>query len=66
MRDKITYYLLLTCFFGGMILSIGTAGASDFGSIGLKQTIIQGTIGIGLTIAGFLGLKIGGYDVWED
>ena len=65
MRDRITYYFLLACFFGGMILSIGTAGASDFGSIGLKQTIIQGTIGLALTVAGFLGLKIGGFDIYD-
>ena len=50
---------LLIYIGAGVIL--GTAGASDLGQIGLIETMIRGIIGVGLSMVGYLGLKIGGF-----
>ena len=47
---------------GGVVLILGTAGASDLGQIGFDEMIIRGIIGIGLTLVGYCGLKIGGFE----
>lgn len=52
----------LLLVFGGVVVILGTAGASDLEEIGLIETAIRGTIGVGLSMIGYLGLKIGGFE----
>jgi len=52
----------LLLVFGGVVVILGTAGASDLGTIGLNEMMIRGIIGLGLSLVGYLGLKIGGFE----
>ncbi len=63
MLDRLVYYFLMICIFGGFLIVIGSAGASDLEMIGLTDLIIRGSIGAVLIIIGVVGLKKGGYDV---
>ena len=47
---------------GGVVLILGTAGASDLGQIGFDEIMIRGSIGVGLSLLGYLGFKIGGFE----
>jgi hypothetical protein len=60
-RDFLKLVSLLLVF-GGVVVILGTAGASDLGTIGLTEMMIRGIIGIGLSLVGYLGLKIGGFE----
>lgn len=66
MFDKLIYVLLLISLFLGLFIIIGTAGASDLESIGLKDFVIRGGIGLILMIIGLVGLEIGGFDICQD
>lgn len=52
----------LLLVFGGVVLILGTAGASDLNQIGFDEMMIRGIIGVGLSLVGYLGLKIGGFE----
>lgn len=52
----------LLLVFGGVVVILGTAGASDLGQIGFYEMMIRGIIGVGLSLVGYLGLKIGGFE----
>lgn len=60
-RDFLKLVSLLLVF-GGVVVILGTAGASDLEEIGLIETAIRGTIGVGLSLVGYMGLKIGGFE----
>lgn len=60
-RDFLRLVSLLLVF-GGVVVILGTAGASDLGEIGLSEMIIRGSIGVGLSLVGYFGLKIGGFE----
>lgn len=62
MRKEFFKLVSLLLVFGGVVLLLGTAGASDLGQIGFDEMIIRGRIGVGLTLLGFLCLKMGGFE----
>lgn len=62
MLDRIKYYLLVICIFGGMFIMFGTVGASDLDQISTERFIVQSLIGLFLLLVGGVGLKKGGYD----
>lgn len=61
--DRLVYHLSLICFFGGVLLAIGSAGASDLGEIELSELIIRGGAGVILAGIGSIGLiRSGGFE----
>ncbi len=60
-RDFLKLVSLLLVF-GGVVVILGTAGASDLGTISLNEIMIRGIIGVGLSLVGYFGLKIGGFE----
>jgi membrane-associated PAP2 superfamily phosphatase len=48
----------ITLIIAGFLLVLGTAGASDLNTIPFSQMILQTIIGLGITIVGFITLKI--------
>lgn len=62
MRKEFLRLVFLLLVFGGVVVILGTAGASDLEEIGLIETTIRGTIGVGLSLVGCMGLKIGGFE----
>lgn len=63
MLAKIINYGGITSIVGGVILAIGTVGASDLELIDLNTLIIRGAISILIVLIGYLVLKIGGYSI---
>ena len=63
-RDFLKLVSLLLVF-GGVVLVLGTAGASDLGQIGFDEILIRGSIGVSLSLVGSLGLRIGGFENGE-
>lgn len=47
-------------FFGGLVLGLGTAGASDLESIGLDETAIRVIVSVVMMTIGFVGLDVRG------
>ena len=44
----------------GFILILGTAGASDFGTLDFMGLVVRGSVGIMSIVIGFVGLKLSG------
>ena len=62
MKKEIFKLVSTLVIYGGAVVVLGTAGASDLGQIGLTETIIRECIGAGLILGGYLGLVIGGFE----
>ncbi len=62
MKKEIFKLVSTIVIYGGAVVVLGTAGASDLGQIGLIETIIRECIGAGLILGGYFGLKIGGFE----
>lgn len=45
------------CAIAGIVLLIGTAGASDLGTITFGRTLLQAVIAMGLSLYGILNLE---------
>lgn len=61
MWDKIKYYFLVVLIFGGCIIVVGSAGASDLNEISAEVFAVRAIIGIICFLVGLIGLKKGGY-----
>lgn len=48
------------CMVVGFMILLGTAGASDLGTIEFKAIVVQSLIGLGVTGVGYLGLRLTG------
>lgn len=59
MRNVILKISCLSMLIGLFIL-LGTAGASDLDLISTKEILGRGGVGIGLFLAGYGGLRLGG------
>lgn len=62
MKKEIFKLVSTIVIYGGAVVVLGTAGASDLGQIGLIETIIRECIGVGLILGGYFVLKIGGFE----
>lgn len=58
MLRKIVHKFSGLSLLAGIVLILGTAGASDINSIDFKTTLIQSGIALTLLITGYYGLKV--------
>lgn len=62
MLKRILKRVSALCMLSGLLLLVGTCGAADAGTITTVTLLHRGTAALVLLGAGYIGLKIGGYD----
>ena len=51
-------YILGTCVVIGILVVIGTAGASDCGTLEFGQAVVRSICGLAVSIGGVIGLNV--------